>query len=50
MDRRPGIEKRARVAAGAEGRVDDHVARLRRERCEHLAEEDGDVGPLALSS
>ena len=47
---RAGVEDRAGVAAGAEGRVDDHVARLRRERCEHLAEEDGDVGPLALSS
>ena len=43
VDLRPLVEDRARIAARAEGRVDDHVARLGIERGDHLVEEDGDM-------
>ena len=36
VDLRPLVEDRAGIAARAEGGIDDHVARLRVERGDHL--------------
>ena len=45
----PRIEDGAGVAARAEGRVDDDVARLRVERVDHFVQQDGDMGSGARS-
>ena len=56
VDRRPALEDRAGVSAGAERGVDNEVAGPRVERGDHLVEEDGDVRrthflrPLAASA
>ena len=43
IDARAALQQRPAVPARAERGIDDHVARLRSQRRDHLVEEDGDV-------
>jgi hypothetical protein len=47
---RAARQDRLRVAAGAKGRIDHHLAGGGRERGHHLVEQHGNVGSLAHSS